>query len=163
MANTERLTSVEDEKNLEEMIDLEGVPGIEELSEQEEEFGEIEEIGQLKKRPNLKKLRKSKRLKRSEGGEMEGRVEEVEIAEDLEGKAGEKSSIFRDFGIAEEEIEEVEEFEEEEEGDVFQDFDFDVFEQELLKEEPARGFNLLLKKFRFNKKLRFLKRRSSRV
>ena len=62
-------------------------------------------------------------------------VEAVEMIEEVEEEGEEKSSIFQDFGMAGAE----EEPEEAAEGDVFQDFDFDVFEQELLKDSPAVG------------------------
>ena len=86
----------------------------EEIEHVEEDIEEIQEIEQI---------------------EEEIEPSPVEMIEEVEEEGEEKSSIFQDFGMAGAE----EEAEEAAEGDVFQDFDFDVFEQELLKDSPAVG------------------------
>ncbi len=155
-----------DENDLEGMIDLDGVPGMEELTDVEEaveieefpeeieEFSEdidadegIEELPEeiedveeeIEDLPEEFETEEeieefSEDIELEEGSESLP-VEDAEMIEEIEEDAEEKSSIFQDFGIAgsEEETEEVAE------GDVFQDFDFDVFEQELLKDSPSVG------------------------
>lgn len=99
--------------------------------ETEEEFEELpEEIEQVEE--DIEEIQEIEQIEE----EIEpSPVEDVEMIEELEEESEEKSSIFQDFGMAGAE----EEPEEAAEGDVFQDFDFDVFEQELLKDSPSVG------------------------
>ena len=123
---TEEIQEVEElpeeiEEEIEELTEEIEPEDVEELPEEiehvEEDIEEIQEIEQIEE-------------------EIEpSPVEAVEMIEEVEEEGEEKSSIFQDFGMAGAE----EEAEEAAEGDVFQDFDFDVFEQELLKDSPAVG------------------------
>jgi len=155
-----------DENDLEGMIDLDGVPGMEELTDVEDiaEVEELpEEIEEIEEEVEELPEEVEEEIEEfSEGFDVEEEIEElpeeleeveegveeieqieeepqpepdeeVEMIEEVEEE--EKSSIFQDFGRAGEE----EEPETSAEGDVFQDFDFDVFEQELLKETPSVG------------------------
>jgi len=146
-AEEEGTEAIEEVKDLEELIDLEGVPGMEDLSGAEdlsafeeveevevlEEFGageeeveeEIQEIEEFEEFEEIEEIAEPAAIYETEAGEGTDALEQEERAE--------QSSIFQDFGLAGEGEEEPGP----KEGDVFQDFDFDVFEQELLKDHPS--------------------------
>lgn len=129
----EDVDAIESVEAIDEFEEAEGIDELEEAEEIEEidEFGDVEELEDIGDLDEFEDVPEPAEEPDVEEVEPPAAAAEPQPDEGLAAEGGEASSIFEDFGISGE-AEEIEAGPED--ADVFQDFDFDVFEQELLRD-----------------------------